>query len=423
MENENSIPNEIEVDVDINTSNESNTNNAARSEKGLTEDIEENVEPKFDKSLSEKISQVIENTEFEEDEPEEYFGDGTTVKENDEDGENIEEEEMPHRTQFQLITFYDENGNPKKENELSPAEIQIKDAQYSQRILKGTLSSVKWIGGTIYAIVVYQHISIYIPLNNLDIRSSRYEEILTKNIKNIDGKISPSTIRRIINKEYEKRIKNRLGSVIRFTPTNVDERNHIIADTVIPNVRIARSFYWSAKTPNRVVKNAIVPATILAKFTDYLVVDIRGIVTKIYAIDLIRSINGLNDSKFDIGNTIPVYIKEVSGLDKVDGSTLESFKETRHNIKVSAMLKDLRSVNKKRLADEYSVGETAVCEVITILKNGNCIVFLPNGATARCHRGIQGADVYLRKGSMIALKITSKRGIYITGSFEKLIRN
>lgn len=114
MENENSIPNEIEVDVDINTSNESNTNNAARSEKGLTEDIEENVEPKFDKSLSEKISQVIENTEFEEDEPEEYFGDGTTVKENDEDGENIEEEEMPHRTQFQLITFYDENGNPKK---------------------------------------------------------------------------------------------------------------------------------------------------------------------------------------------------------------------------------------------------------------------------------------------------------------------
>ena len=415
MENQKTIPNEIEVDVDIDTS----------AEEDLNEDIKKSSESEIDESLSDKISQAIENTQLEEEE--ESFGKETEANKEGEEGEedeaNIEKEALPQRSTFQLITFYDENGRLKKENELTPAELQIKDAQYSRRILRGKLSSVKWINGTVYAIVVYQHINIYIPLDNLDIRSSRYEARLTQNIKSIDDTISPLTIQRIIYSEYEKRIKNRRGSIIRFTPKNVDEKNRIIADTVEPNVRVARHFYWSVKTQNRVVKNAVVPATILAKSTDYLIVDIRGIVSKIYATDLVRSIDGLNDSKFNIGKTIPVYIKEVSGLDKVDGSTFEKFKESRHNIVVSAMLNDLRTLDKKRLANEYSVGESTMCEVITILKNGICIGFLPNGATVRVHRGVQGANAHIKKGTVIALKITSKKGSYLIGSFERIINN
>ena len=64
-----------------------------------------------------------------------------------------------------------------------------------------------------------------------------------------------------------------------------------------------------------------------------------------------------------------------------------------------------------------------MCEVITILKNGICIGFLPNGATVRVHRGVQGANAHIKKGTVIALKITSKKGSYLIGSFERIINN
>ena len=277
---------------------------------------------------------------------------------------------------------------------------EIRNSQIANRLLTGILGKVERLeNGVRIAIIDYKGIRVSIPMSEMMI-----------NIPRPDGQTDE-----VYNIRLSQVINRMMGAEIDFIVrgTTNDGINRVaVASRKAAMMSLRRRFYLNSGVsgkpviyPGRAVEARIVAVSDLA-----IRVDIFGVETTIHSAYLSWGNLGDISDEFYVGNTILVYVSDVTG-------------DTPESIRINADLRSLTEDNTLKKLEELKLQTNCLATVTNVVK-GIIILSLVDGIRAISHECLDRKGRKPGRGDQVLFVVTRKdmeRGVAI-GTVSRIVK-
>lgn len=340
---------------------------------------------------------------------------------------NVEEindniESKIEENKFVPINFYNNDGSPKRESELSAQEISLRDAFIHHKILIGRIDGVYRTKIGVYLMVNHNNSIIYIHINNTNIQTKAFEASLRNQLLKGSPNLKENQLVALVNKAYEQRVSQRIGSTVRFEIVASLESGtvRVLGSKERADARRVRNFYLGAST-KKINVGTTINSDIVVVTDNMLIVDVCGVEARISQSNVKRSVESLTES-YSVGDKLPVVVTSIKGLEEFDDTSMKKMIETYRKVQITARSQEVHNQNRLALCECYKTGMSVMGTVASASDNGIYTLYLPNGAIARCYGSNEMPPASKGDKLLISVNSIDKARVLVRGTIIRLVK-